>query len=355
MTKDIAKPVVKAAYEGIENLANKARPIFGNYTSYLEGKNGTKRINSLIDNFVNNINKNHSNNLLIKPNEEIPFDIKKNAVNNYSDFINSQAYRDRLQRAGFDNSYQEEMQKTIDDMNDTYGFFPSHIDLIDNDPKIYAQTNIIKKSPNYGISAKHGQSIEQLQDNINHEVPHWATKILEPLNENLPYNMLQIARGKLGKPLKEIGINPNKVIKLMLYDKKLAPNISYNDFRMAMAKNEAPPEVFSNKEKLNEFLNNKEKEYSKYYKYLTMEQERRARAFAELQKVKETYGNYSDAAIDKYVDSYYNGNNIAFDAPMQLRQLNEILTKDNLKKYLKNFLSIATPVGLSLPTISNNK
>ena len=41
-------------------------------------------------------------------------------------------------------------------------------------------------------------------------------------------------------------------------------------------------------------------------------------------------------------------------APLNLRHLNVSYTPDNIKKFMKNFLSIVSPVGISLPIIKNN-
>lgn len=50
---------------------------------------------------------------------------------------------------------------------------------------------------------------------------------------------------------------------------------------------------------------------------------------------------------DAFVDKYTKNNRILPTAPMNLRQLGEILTVDTIKKGLNNVLSIATPLGIA--------
>lgn len=57
-------------------------------------------------------------------------------------------------------------------------------------------------------------------------------------------------------------------------------------------------------------------------------------------------------STDEFVDKYTEDGKITDKAPMQLQQMSDIFTLNDLKKYLRNFLSIATPIGI---TKSNKK
>lgn len=74
---------------------------------------------------------------------------------------------------------------------------------------------------------------------------------------------------------------------------------------------------------------------------LIQSQEKRARAYSVLQQIKN-----KGVSIDDFVDSYTNNGKIAKYAPEQLREIGEILTPDNIKKYLRNFLSIGAPIEI---------
>lgn len=75
---------------------------------------------------------------------------------------------------------------------------------------------------------------------------------------------------------------------------------------------------------------------------LIQSQEKRARAYSILQQARD-----SGMSTDEFIDFYTTDKgNIAKYAPVQLRQMGAILTAENLKKYLRNFLSIATPIGI---------
>lgn len=80
---------------------------------------------------------------------------------------------------------------------------------------------------------------------------------------------------------------------------------------------------------------------------LIQSQEKRARAYSVLQQIKN-----KGVSIDDFVDSYTNNGKIVKKAPDQLKQLGYVLSPENIKKYLKNFLSISMPVGMTIPYIN---
>ena len=57
---------------------------------------------------------------------------------------------------------------------------------------------------------------------------------------------------------------------------------------------------------------------------------------------------------DEFIDMWTANGKIVKYAPEWLRNMGEILTPDNLKKYVKSFLSVSAPVGISSSTILNN-
>lgn len=77
------------------------------------------------------------------------------------------------------------------------------------------------------------------------------------------------------------------------------------------------------------------------YNYLIRPTEKRARAMSIFQQAKD-----ANMSTDDFVDLYAKNGRIISSAPMNLQQLGEILTVDNIKKYLRNFLSIAAPIGI---------
>ena len=58
-------------------------------------------------------------------------------------------------------------------------------------------------------------------------------------------------------------------------------------------------------------------------------------------------------STDAFVDAYTRNEKIVPYAPDELRDMGSILTLDNLKKYLRNFLSVGMPIGITTPYIDN--
>lgn len=82
---------------------------------------------------------------------------------------------------------------------------------------------------------------------------------------------------------------------------------------------------------------------------LIQSQEKRARAYSIYQQAKN-----NGMTTDDFVDFYTTDNGkIASYAPYELKDMGSILTLDNLKKYLRNFLSVGMPIGITVPYINN--
>lgn len=80
----------------------------------------------------------------------------------------------------------------------------------------------------------------------------------------------------------------------------------------------------------------------KEYQYLIDPQEKRARAYSLYQQAKNM-----NISTDEFVDNYTRNGSITNEAPMELRQMGKILTPKNLKKYLRDFLSLSIPIVLT--------
>ena len=85
------------------------------------------------------------------------------------------------------------------------------------------------------------------------------------------------------------------------------------------------------------------------FRYVQDAQERRSQAYSMLQEAKRR-----NLSIDDFVDSFTNNNVIVDNAPENLRCLGLSYTPENIKKFMKNFLSITSPVGVGFSSLNNN-
>lgn len=238
----------------------------------------------------------------------IPTDIKADAAQRYTNFINSEDYQQRLQRAGLEDHWEYMKKLTDREVNRSY-YFPGSVEkVINNDSKVRGIS-----VPFEGITLKEDLKSSEIFPTLNHEISHWATKGVgtsRPMNwiESLLYKENVVPVGDIMR--NNEGIVPNKSWR------EVAEQIKQGD------------KVVKNK---------------KEYGYLIDSQEKRARAYSIYQQAKD-----SGMSTDEFVDFYTTDKgNIAKYAPAQLRQMGAILTTENLKKYLRNFLSIATPIGIA--------
>lgn len=238
---------------------------------------------------------------------QIPMDIKAEAAQRYTDFINSEDYQNRLQRAGLEDHWSYMKNLTDREVNHSY-YFPGYVEkIIDNNPRIQGQSN-----PFIGITLKEGLKSTDIFPTLNHEISHWATK---GVGTNRLMNWFSSSLFKE---------NVVPVGDIMRYNEGIVPNKSWRKVAEQIKQGD---KVVQNK---------------KEYGYLTESQEKRARAYSILQQARD-----SGMSTDEFIDFYTTDKgNIAKYAPVQLRQMGAILTTENLKKYLRNFLSIATPIGI---------
>lgn len=250
---------------------------------------------------------------------QIPMDIKADAAQRYTNFINSEDYQSRLQRAGLEDHWNY-MKKLTNRRVNSKDYFPGKVKgVINKNPEIEGQSDItplhlkkkfpfIEFNPEYGITLRRDLSTYEIQKILDHEIAHWATGNAGIYNEG---NMI-IPPFIFRKGTKNIG-------DIMRYNESIVPNIPYKNSGLKI---------------------------DDYY-YLTDPQEKRARAYSVLQQIKN-----KGVSIDDFVDSYTNNGKIVKKAPDQLRQLGYVLSPENIKKYIKNFLSISMPVGMTVPYIN---
>ena len=238
----------------------------------------------------------------------IPTDIKTDAAQRYTNFINSEDYQQRLQRAGLEDHWEYMKKLTDREVNRSY-YFPGSVEkVINNDPKVRGIS-----VPFEGITLKEDLKSSEIFPTLNHEISHWATK---GVGTSRPMNWIESLLYKE---------NVVPVGDIMRYNEGIVPNKSWREVAEQIKQGD---KVVKNK---------------KEYGYLIDSQEKRARAYSIYQQAKD-----SGMSTDEFVDFYTTDKgNIAKYAPAQLRQMGAILTTENLKKYLRNFLSIATPIGIA--------
>jgi hypothetical protein len=237
----------------------------------------------------------------------IPTDIKAEAAQRYTDFINSEDYQQRLQRAGLEDHWNY-MKNLTDERVNRKDYFPGTIkEIVNNDPR-----NNGMALPYDGIVLKSNLKNTVISPVLNHEVSHWATR-------NIGTNRIM---NWIGSQAYDEDVTP--IGDIMRYNEGIVHNISWRKVKKQIGQ---PGSIIKNKGD---------------YKYLTQSQEKRARAYSIYQQVKD-----SGKSIDDFIDYYTTDNNkIATYAPEQLREIGEILTPNNIKKYLKDFLSIGTPISI---------
>lgn len=241
---------------------------------------------------------------------KIPTDIKADAAQRYINFINSEDYQQRLQRAGLEDHW-DYMKKLTNRRVNGRNYFPGKVkEIINNDHRTNGLSFPFPLLPNYGITLKENLSSSKIPLVLNHELAHWATGnagVDDVVNKYLPSFIFRKDSNKIGD--------------IMRYNENLVPNIPWQEV----------------KKQTDGII----KKIDDYY-YLIDPQEKRARAYSIYQQAKN-----NGMTTDDFVDFYTTDNGkIAKYAPGELQEIGSILTTENLKKYLRNFLSIATPIGI---------
>lgn len=254
----------------------------------------------------------------------IPMSIRADVTKKYIDFINSEDYLSRLQKAGLENQWKYMKDLTKDRINDTY-YFPGKVkSVINNNSRIDGQSNVDPESINYGITLKENLPSEKITPTLMHELAHWATG---NAGDNVLTNFLF-------NPVFQFKKEARKIRDIMKYNEDIVPNIPWQEIKAKLPKNMSKEKIAQKK---------------KYYKYLIDPQEKRARAMTIYQQAKD--GNMT---TDEFIEMWTASGKIVKYAPEWLRNMGEILTPENLKKYVKSFLSVSAPVGISSSIILNN-
>lgn len=252
----------------------------------------------------------------LKGETEIPMEIRAEAAKKYTNFINSNEYQKRLQRAGLEDHWDYMKDLTNRQVNNN-GYFPSHVKSeINGDSDILGLSAVEPSSPNYGITLQEDLSKKEIDESIMHELSHWATG-------NAGANDIV---NSVKYPFKN-DPDINFIGDIMRYNESITPNIDWDDILNNLPKNTPIDKVM---------------EIQDTYNYLIRPTEKRARLMA-IRQLAEDAGMTTDAFVNKYTKN----NRIIPTAPMNLRQLGEILTVDNIKKGLNNFLSISAPIGIA--------
>lgn len=247
---------------------------------------------------------------------EIPMNIRAEAAKKYTNFINSNEYQKRLQKAGLEDPWNYMKELTNRQVNNN-GYFPSHVKFeIDGNSDVLGLSAVEPSSPNYGITLQEDLSKKEVDETIMHELSHWATGNAgtNDIVNNVKY------------PFKN-DPDANFIGDIMRYNESITPNVAWEDILNNLPKDTPIDKVM---------------EIQDTYNYLIRPTEKRARLIAVRQLAKDA-GMTTDAFVDKYTKN----NRILPTAPMNLRQLGEILTVDTIKKGLNNVLSIATPLGIA--------
>ena len=262
----------------------------------------------------------------LKGETKIPSDIKRDASKRYSDFIESQDYLDRLKYAGLEDHW-DYMKNLTDRRVKNIDYFPGNVrQIVANDIDALGASRVEPTSVDYGITLQEDLRPNEIFSVINHEIAHYATG-------NASINDITNMTRYPFRYDPEV----NKIGDIMRYDEDIAPNIPWKEKYNKMIRNG---------ESIEEATKAREE-----YDYLTIPQEKRARAYSLYEQAKA-----EGVSTDEFVDKYTKNGSIISDSPMELRQMGKILTPANIKKYLKNFLSVTSPIviGYSLKNNDNN-
>ncbi len=252
----------------------------------------------------------------LKGETEIPMEIRAEAAKKYTNFINSNEYQKRLQKAGLEDHWDYMKDLTNRQVNNN-GYFPSHVKFeINGDSDVLGLSAVEPSSPNYGITLQEDLSKKEIDETIMHELSHWATG-------NAGTNDIV---NSVKYPFKN-DPDANFIGDIMRYNESITPNIAWDDILNNLPKDTPIDKVM---------------EIQDTYNYLIRPTEKRARLMS-VRQLAEDAGMTTDAFVDKYTKN----NRIIPSAPMNLRQLGEILTVDTIKKGLNNILSIAAPLSIA--------
>ena len=231
-----------------------------------------------------------------KSNGLIPQKVWEEGIRNYKNIINSEDYADRIRRAGLGDEHLDYMKEFTDWSLEN----PPHrvVKVIGNDPNTLGSSEVNPDNPFFGITLKEGLSPEELKSTLIHEIAHFATR-----NRGVH--------------------SPSMIGDIMKANENIADNIPWEQKLWEY------PDITPTKAIMEDL---------DWYNYLVDPQEKRSRAVEIYQHAKDSKMS-TDDFIDKFIGSD--------KAPKSIKDMKYIMTPDNLKKYVRNFMGIATPIGIT--------
>lgn len=249
------------------------------------------------------------------------------------DFISSPEYQARLERAGL-GEYKDYMIKLIEDRMHGKNYFPAwRADVIKGQKSIRGLSEKDAHDVDYGVTVRSDLQGDDFLRTFDHELAHWSTENTFP---NFLYDTYQ---SFVNRTLPNL-----KLQKLMKANDDVAPVKSWKEYFAEQSEGMSKEEIERYKDLFQDL--------KKRYKYVSNPQERRARAYAMMQEAKRR-----GISTDELVDMYTIEGHIYGEAPDQLVDLGMSYTPENLKKYLKGFMSVAAPFAVTTQLVkqSNNQ
>lgn len=254
-----------------------------------------KPLGALVEDAKSDLNQRIFTHDIKKSNGQVPARAWKKGVKDYKDLINSENYAGRIRRAGLSDDHLQYMKEFTDWSLE--GAPRRVVDVIENDPDIEGLSEADRRKPLYGITLKKGLPLKDFMSTLLHEIAHFATRN-RGLNSKTP-----------------IG-------DIMRANEDIAENIPWEQKLWEYPENTPVERIEKDLET---------------YEYLVDPQEKRSRAVQIYQ-----YAKNAKMSTDDYIDKFIESNK----APVALKQMRYIMSPDNLKKYVRNFMGIATPIGV---------
>lgn len=229
----------------------------------------------------------------------IPTTVWEKGIKDYKSIINSENYADRIRRASLSDDHLNYMKEFTDWSLEN----PPHrvVDVIENNPDINGLSRVDPNDPLYGITLKKGLSPKELESTLIHEIAHFATR-----------NRKTDSTSMIGD--------------IMRANEAIAENIPWEQKLWEYPENTPVKDIMNDLD---------------LYNYITDPQEKRSFGI-EIRKYAKDSKMSTNDFIDKFIESD--------EAPLALKYMRYIMTPDNLKKYVRNFMGIASP-AVVIPTL----
>ena len=248
--------------------------------------------------------------------EPIPFSEKQAAAQRMNDFIHSADYIHKQKQAGLTDTEISDFQDMVARRLNS-GDFPAYYSRINADGM-----SIALPKPIGGIYMKRGLSPEDFLNAFDHEAAHYST----------------VNFGKSGNPYNKLARlvnkeNPTTIEKMMDYNSGIVPLRPKSDaLKIRKDRGLKTDATWLNKPKSQILLD-----------YFQNDQAIRSNAYAIVQDAERR-----GMSVDDYIDFCTSpGGEIYRAAPTPIKYLNYVFTPENMKKFLKGFLSISAPAILT--------